>query len=71
VSETAILYGWTPQVVLWEMDVTALKWWWENGWRTWAKQHGISMDDEKPAEDLDTVDHDAIRARYGTKIVRG
>lgn len=45
------------------MDVKELVWWWDQGWRAWARQNGIDLDAE-PEGAITTPDREAFRRAY-------
>lgn len=47
--------------MLWTMDVKQLVWWWDKGWRTWARQQGIDPDKKN---NVTTPDREALYKQY-------
>jgi len=44
------------------MNVEQLVWWWDKGWRTWARQQGIDPDVEQ--KKVTTPDREALHKQY-------
>ena len=45
------------------MNVAQVVWWWETGWMTWAREHGVHVDEDRDIGP--TPDKAAFRFRYG------
>jgi hypothetical protein len=56
--------------VLWTMSVEQLVWWWDKGWRTWARQQGIDPDEE-PEKKITTPDRETLYKQYPELKKRG